>query len=231
MTKNRKTQTTTPDFDALPELAPLQGEIVERRHPSLPDFPDYRLPRAVPYGDTLLLRLRYHGMTEALGACERLMRQASRLNEAAEEFKRSAIKYERESNRFDQLDAILADDRDALEYQLRTNKLRRQAEYFDYVEELAEKRRAALPSPPPKSPAEVYAECHRNYLTECQALSEHTKKLREEFAGDIDEKVLEDYDQMVRNSFNFLKNHSFFSQQSPPSDPTDNITPIKPRRN
>ena len=230
MAKDRKTETTTAHLEPLRELTPIEGEIVERRLPALPDYPDYRLPAPVPYGNTLVARLRYHGMTEALIACERLMQQATKLNEAAEIFTRSSIAYERQRNRFDQLDAILADDRDALELQLWRNKLERRAALADYLQEETEQKRKALPAPSSMSSAEVYAETLKEYLSEAATFTKLAAEMRKEFEGVVDEKVIEDFDQLVKNTFNFLKNHNKFSRQPPPSDTPDNITPLKRRR-
>ena len=230
MAKDRKTETTIPHLEPLPELIPIKGEIVERRPLALPDSPVYRLPAAVPYGDTLLDRLRYHGMTEALKACERMMQCGTKLNEAAEMFTRSSFAYERERNRFDQLDAILADDRDALKLQLWRNKLERRAALAGYLQEEAEKQREALPAPPPKSAAEVYAETLKEYLSEAAAFTNLAGQIRKEFEGLVDEKVIEDFDQLVKNTFNFLKNHNNLAGEPPPPDTPDNITPLKPRR-
>lgn len=230
MAKDRKTKTTAAHLESLPELTVFDGEIVEHRPPTLPDYPDFRLPAPVPYGETLLARLRYHGMTEALEACEWMMRRATNLNEAAEMFMRSSVAYERERNRFDQLDAILADDRDALKLQLLRNKLKRRAALADYLQEEAESHHEALPALPPKSSAEVYAETLREYISEAAAFTNLAAEMRKEFEGVVDEKVIEDFDQLVKNTFNFLKNHNMFSRQPPPRDTPDNITPLKPRR-
>jgi hypothetical protein len=48
MAKNRKTETTTAHLEPPPELTALDGEILERRSPALPDYPDYRMPAPVP---------------------------------------------------------------------------------------------------------------------------------------------------------------------------------------
>ena len=230
MANDRKTETTIPHLEPLPELTPIEGEIVERRPPALPDYPDYRLPVPVPYGNTLLARLRYHGMTEALNACERMMQWGTKLNEAAEMFTRSSFAYERERNRFDQLDAILADDRDALKLELLRNKLERRAALAEFLQEEDEKHRGALAARPPKSPAKVYAETLKEYLSEAATFTNLAGEIRKEFESVVDEKVLEDYDQLVKNTFNFLKNTSNLAGKPPRPDTSDNITLLKSRR-
>ena len=205
----REKETSKPE--ALPELEPLEGEIVgsgSRLPITLDRLPQLGLPPDVAFQISFLVRIRYRGLAAALRAIADAQDAAADLGEKAERFIHALMNYERTRRRYEQLPEILATDTRNLKRELLLREMKKQAEIEDFFRDRAEKRRGQVPlAGTAESETAVRSQNLKAYLSnvaEVRKTAEETRKAFES-AGVLTENDLEDFDDLTEKAIRHLK--------------------------